>query len=309
MKIKHYKILTLLSVFTLVGLTHSLTLKDLNASLTAPADYDYFFRSIDNPSPAPDFWRLGDWNGTSSPNGSNDLRFTRTADSTYFNYSITTNHTTHSFLPDGLEITMTFNRSNTSWTQVSGTSLYNPTDYNKIGSDNTVGTINDKWLLRFNNQTSKNYLLFLDNSSTNSVDRPFEYSFDNNKVINNAGSYFYFASITTLNQFYIPSFTNVLLRPITVSTTNYLDAWYLKDIGVSAAYDAGYEQGDIDGYADGLGNNPNVLLSGFQAMVGILVNFALMIVNLEVFGVSLIGIFSIVVLLTGIVWTLKLIRG
>jgi hypothetical protein len=44
-------------------------------------------------------------------------------------------------------------------------------------------------------------------------------------------------------------------------------------------------------------------------MVGILVNFVLMIVNLEVLGVSILGIFSIILLFTTIVWVLKLIRG
>jgi hypothetical protein len=44
MKLKN-KIYTLLSVFTLVGLTHSLTLKELNASLTPPTTYNINYNS------------------------------------------------------------------------------------------------------------------------------------------------------------------------------------------------------------------------------------------------------------------------
>jgi hypothetical protein len=89
----------------------------------------------------------------------------------------------------------------------------------------------------------------------------------------------------------------------------YLDAWYLKDLGESASWQAGISQGYIDGYDDGLGNNPNVLLNGFQAMVGILVNFMLLILNLDVFGVSILSVFSIIALFIGFIWILKIIRG
>jgi hypothetical protein len=304
MKIKN-KIFTLLSVFTLVGLTHSLTLKDLNASLTAPADYDYFFRPIDNPSPAVDFWRLGDWNGTISPNGSNDLRFTRTPDSIYFNYSLTTNYSTHSFLPDGLEIIMTFNRSNTSWTQVSGTSLYNPTDYNKIGSDNTVGTLSSKLYLEFDNQTNKNYMLFIDLSSTNNSlnNSGFQIRYDDIYIIESSTTLIMFSFGLYLN-LYLPAYTNIKYNTTSISQERYFDAWYLQDLGVSDAYDAGYDAGSINA-----NENADLLVTGFTAMVGILVNFVLMIVNLEVLGVSILGIFSIILLFTTIVWVLKLIRG
>jgi hypothetical protein len=299
MKIKN-KIFTLLAVFTLVGLTHSLTLKDLNASLTAPADYDYFFRPIDNPSPAPDFWRLGDWNGTISPNGSNDLRFTRTADGVFYNYSITTNNSTHSFLPYGLEIVMTFNRSNSSWTQVSGTSLYNPTDYTKIGSDGSINATN-KFYFKFDNQTNKDYLINFDNSSSSNV---------SGQRISYNGIVLVFAyGQTEFQPITLPSYSYVEIYVINSSLSKYFDAWYLTDLGDSDAYDSGYEQGDIDGYADGLGNNPNVLLSGFQAMVGILVNFMLMILNLEVFGVSIMSVFGILALFVGVIWILKIVRG
>jgi|LakMenEpi05May12_1017382.scaffolds.fasta_scaffold04081_1 hypothetical protein len=298
MKIKN-KIFTLLGVFTLVGLTHSLTLKDLNAALTAPTSYDLNYQYN---SSLTSFAFGGSSLGTQ-----NSLRYIRTADGIYYNYSVT-------YTPDtvlGLSITQTFNRSNTSWTSftIAGNTYYRPTD-TKIGSDSTVGTL-EKGTLIFDNQTNKNYLIHIDMSSNTS--NVFTRLFYNDYRYNNGNDNTLTFFRTTMNRLYIPSFTKFELRHYSASSVYYLDAWYLQDLGVSdsydAGYDAGYEQGDIDGYADGLNNNPNILLSGFQAMVGILVNFMLMIVNLEVFGVSILSVFSILALFVGIIWILKIIRG
>jgi hypothetical protein len=287
MKIKN-KIITLLTVFTLVGLTHSLTLKDLNAALTAPASYDYSYT----------YDGLFTYELNVSPNY---LYYTRTADGIYYNYSSTFE------LINGLEITQTFNRSNTSWTFVSGLpGGYTPSD-TKIGSNGTVGTISNKVNITINNQTNKKYILWIDYSS-NPNTYGFNYIIDGNEI-----SFLSFFNSANLLDLYVPSYTQISFQSVSTSAAYYFDAWYLKDLGVSASYDAGVDAGELigydNGYADGLGNNPNVLLNGFQAMVGILVNFVLMIVNLEVFGVSIIDIFAIVVLFTGIVWVLKLIRG
>ena len=311
MKFKN-KIYTLLSIFTLVGLTHSFTLKDLNASLTAPASYDISF------------------NGTSytSSNGSSPTSvalFERTADGAYYNYyhrfrdtRLNPNHTLpagsgmHSNpanydLPIGLDITMEFNRSNTNWTIATPYNGYYNTD-TKIGSDNNVGSlILAKYDFIFNNQTNRDYYLFFDGSSTG---RDYNViSFTNN--ISDGWYYQSFQRLgyTQLSKIFLPAYTQLQFWTQETTGQIYFDAWYLKDLGQSGSYDVGYFDGFDQGYADGLGNNPNILLTGFQAMVGILVNLALMIANLEVFGVSLMGIFAIVVLFTGIVWTLKLIRG
>ena len=301
MKIKN-KIYTLLGVFTLVGLTHSLTLKDLNAALTAPASFDLNYR-YDGADL--DAFTLG----TTSYGTSINVGYTRTADGVYYNYTNTSNYSTHpSIIPNGLSITSTFNRSNTTWVAVDG--LYYAED-SRIGSDNTVGTLT-KNFITINNQTSKDYIFWVDTSSTGSSH--FITIKINNNSIRTGDGVIIFASNYNLSSYYLPAYSilEFTSRPNNLSNA-YFDAWYLKDLGVSASYDAGYDAGELigydDGYANGLGNNPNILLTGFQAMVGILVNFSLMIVNLEVFGVSLLGIFSIIVLFTGIVWTLKLIRG
>jgi hypothetical protein len=304
MKIKN-KIFILLGVFTLVGLTHSFTLKDLNAALTKPASYDiqysYYSAGGGNPN--------GHRYASSTDTNQIVPRYTRSTDGAYYNYTHTligSDTSAGGLVPLGLDITHTFNRSNTSWSSASP-SGYHSTD-TKIGSDSTVGTIQSKYSLTYSNQTNKNYLLYFDASSTGLHYVSIE--------INNTSIYGEFGGLritNTMNQLYIPSYSTFEIFSISTPSARYFDAWYLKDLGVSASYDAGYdagyEQGDIDGYADGLNNNPNILLSGFQAMVGILVNFMLMIVNLEVFGVSILSVFSILALFVGIIWILKIIRG
>jgi hypothetical protein len=296
MKIKN-KIFTLLGLFTLVGLTHSLTLKDLNAALSAPASYHLNYQYNSSLTS----FALGD----STLGTQNSLRYIRTTDGAYYNYSVT-------FTPDsfvGLSITQTFNRSNTSWTSFTavGNTYYRPTD-TKIGSNNTVGTITDKWYMSIQNNTSKDYYFYLDISSTG-AGRSLYQEFNDNRYSDGYGSITGLYGQSNLIRNIVFSYSKFEIGVTNLDSVNYIDAWYLQDLGVSAAYDAGYEQGDIDGYADGLGNNPNVLLSGFQAMVGILVNFMLMILNLEVFGVSIMSVFGILALFVGVIWILKIVRG
>jgi hypothetical protein len=278
----------------------------IQAALTAPASYDYSYQYNST---------LGFFNYTSS-NGTSPTSiplFTRTVDGVYYNYSHTfSNSNSHSNtsnynLPQGLDITMTFNRSNTSWTDGSPTYTgYYSTD-TKIGSDATVGTVINKVYLQFDNQTNKDYVLYLDLSSSPTG---VGYQYYINSIIASAAQSI---DLGAQNTYFIPAYSTVLLRSFSTSSARYFDAWYLKDLGQSAAYNAGVDAGEItgfdNGYAAGLGNNPNILLNGFQAMVGILVNFFLMILNLEVFGVSLMSMFAILAFFVGLIWFLKILRG
>jgi hypothetical protein len=288
MKIKN-KIFTLLSVFTLVGLTHSLTLKDANAALSAPASWTYKYTNEDFPG-----YKIRSTTAViSTPS------YTRTADGVYYNYTNTSTITT------GLTVQQTFYRSNTSWYDNAG--LYIPSD-TKIGSNSSVGTLTKEYL-KFNNQTSKDYYLYLDKSS-NSGFLNYEFLLNGREFVNTSAGLYMHVVTSLFMRLVIPSYSTFEMTASSIiNAALYSDAWYLLDLGVSDAYDAGYEQGDIDGYEDGLGNNPNVLLSGFQAMVGILVNFMLMILNLEVFGVSIMSVFGILALFVGVIWILKIVRG
>jgi hypothetical protein len=287
MNIKKYKLLALFGVGLITALTTSPTLKDLNAALTAPASWTFKYTNQDFPG-----YKIRSQTAVVATPA-----YTRTADGIYYNYTNTSTITT------GLTVQQTFNRSNTTWYDNAGTWIPNDT---KIGSTNGVGTVSDKVYLNFNNQTNKNYYLYIDVSSVADAHYNF-YRIDNNIVggiFQTTELGFLFTS-SRLNTLYIPSYSQVQINTTpSVSSQRYIDAWYLLDLGVSDAYDAGVDAGYIQGQDDA-----DLLVTGFQAMVGILVNFALMIANLEVFGISLMGIFAIVVLFAGIVWTLKLIRG
>ena len=280
MNIKTKRILALLGVGFIAALTSAPTLKDANAALTAPASWTFKYTNQDFPG-----YKIRSQTAVISTPA-----YTRTADGIYYNYTNTSTITT------GLTVTQTFNRSNTTWYDNSVS--YIPSD-TKIGSNSSVGTLTNKTKLIFNNETNKNYTLWLDTSST-----PGDQAY---YVLYNDLQYFNYivpARATLGRTIYIPSYTKVETNVANTAGTSYIDAWYLQDLGVSAAYDAGVDAGYVQGQDDA-----DLLVTGFSAMVGILVNFVLMIANLEVLGVSLMGIFAVIILITGIVWTLKLIRG
>jgi len=231
-----------------------------------------------------------------------NVGYTRTADGVYYNYTNTSNHSTHpSIIPNGLSITSTFNRSNTTWVAVDG--LYYAED-TKIGSDSTVGTIS-KFNLTISNNTNKDYNLYFDFSSSSTLSHQYQYQST------------YVANYTLLNtiyaQFNVPSYQTIsIIRPSS-STAHYFDAWYLKDLGVSASYDtgydAGYEVGEDDGYQDGLSNNPNLLINAAESLIGMFVNFTFILFTLEMFGVSVLTIVGVLFGIITVVWILKTIRG
>jgi len=214
---KQLMLVAMLSVGT--ALTTMGKVKPALASLTPPTTYDYSYT----------------WNATASEqylnvNGVDSIPlYTRTADGAYYDYVSTFN------VIDGLQVIMDFQRSNTTW-QASGT-FYKP-DENRIGSDATVGTILNKVYLRFNNQTSRAYALYFDISSTAALR---DYKF----LIDSIGYGYegtqYTVSNSTLFKFYISSYTDLIIYTNTSSAQQYFDAWYLKDLGISDAYQAGLD--------------------------------------------------------------------
>jgi hypothetical protein len=215
-------LVAMLSVGT--ALTTMGRLKPVAASLTPLASYDYSYT-----------WNATDTEQYLNVNGVDSIPlYTRTADGIYFNYTSTFN------VIDGLIATHTFNRSNSTW-QASGT-FYKP-DENRIGSDNTVGNVATKYILNFNNQTNKNYLLYLDLSSS-VVTQYADY------IINTYNNIVPVLVKTALIQVYVPSYSEVKLQyKVTYSgaLATYLDAWYLKDLGISDSYQQG-----LDAETDGI---------------------------------------------------------
>jgi len=216
-------LVAMLSVGT--ALTTMGRLKPVAASLTPPTVYDYSYI----------------WNATASEqylnvNGVDSIPlYTRTADGGHFDYVSTFN------VIDGLDVTMDFQRSNSTW-QASG-SFYKP-DEDKIGSDSTVGTISSKFYLKFDNFTNKDFLLFYDITSTNSTNTFISIQY--NSLSSNAYRVRTDSGGTLFPEI-IPSDYSVIILSDSTSQARYFDAWYLKDLGISAAYQQG-----LDAETDGI---------------------------------------------------------
>ncbi len=223
-------LVAMLSVGT--ALTTMGRLKPVAASMTPPASYDYSY-----------IWDATATEQYLNVNGVDSIPlYTRTPDGVYYNYTSTYN------VIDGLNVTQTFNRSNTTW-QASGT-FYKP-DENRIGSSGAVGSISNKVYLKFDNQTNKDYYLNLDLSSTAT-------SWTEFRVVETVDSNTYIVGgWGTLNEFPIAGYTFtkyvvkaysiVELFTTSVAQPRYFDAWYLKDLGISDAYQAG-----LDAETDGI---------------------------------------------------------
>jgi hypothetical protein len=237
MKINQLGILA--SVFGIVGFTTSSNFTNVSAALSAPASWDYKYTK----EAAFYEYKLSD-----TTEAILTPAYTRTADGVYYNYEATFT------VVSGLQITQTFNRSNTSWT--GGGTTFWPID-TKIGSNASVGSIS-KHLFEFDNQTNRNYKLIFDVSS-NAPNTSFVQQIYYNTVDYPTYSTALRSSADTLLYFYIPSYTNFQIHKQISSALNYFDAWYLEDLGISEAYgqgendgyDLGYNQGYYDGENDG----------------------------------------------------------
>jgi len=216
-------LVTMLSVGT--ALTTMGRLKPVAASLTVPTTYDYSYT----------------WNATASEqylnvNGVDSIPlYTRTADSTYFDYVSTF------ILVDGFDVTMDFQRSNTTW-QASGT-RYKP-DENKIGSDGNVGSVFKKVSVDFYNQTNTDYKIIFDISSTG-ANREAYIVFDQGTERTYLTRSF--LSSTTLREVFLFSYNKTTISFEATSGSMYFDAWYLQDLGISEAYQQG-----LDAETDGI---------------------------------------------------------
>lgn len=255
-----------------------------HAALTAPTTWTFKYTNQDSPG----FKLRNSTSLISTPN------YLRTADSTYFNYTSTFTITT------GLIATQTFNRSNSTWAFDAASGNYIPSAA-AVGSHNTVGTIARKWNFIFNNQTNKDYKLYLDISSTNRHTSMF--------LLYNSIDYnfrFHDLSDQVLVQIYIPSYTNVEIYSRSTDDQRYFDAWYLQDLGISEAYEAGVDDGIIQGEQSA---DSTVLLDAVETVVGVAINFILMIMTFSIFDISLLNIALVLVAILGIVWILKALRG
>ena len=211
----------------------------IHAALTAPASWDYAYKY----NATNDEFEFTN-NGRTSYS---TPAYTRTADLTYYNYTYT--GTGGGVLP--FEVTMTFNRSNTTWKSVTGGYT---SDDPQIGSNNMVGSVIKKIYLKFSNNTNKDIFLYLDFSTT-SVTPYFIETYNNNGIglgSITVGNYY---NGSALGRIYLGPYSNYEIYVATTSNLYYFSGFYLDDLGVSAAYtngyNEGYDQAEIDiGWTD-----------------------------------------------------------
>jgi hypothetical protein len=287
MKLNKKKISALLGVGLISALTFGPTL-NTQADFTPPTGWTFKYTYED--STVYKIRAVGQTGVFATPT------YSRTSADGYFSYKSTFPSLNNIF------VSMEFQRSNTSWSD-SGNGNYVPSS-NPVGSNSNVGPA-IKFEIIVSNQSERDYKLFLDLSDTpNAILGGLKYEDEQNLI-------YYFTAGSSGANFYIPAYTQLAIGFGTTSSV-YFSAFYLTDIGQNLAYTLGLENDNYQaGFQAGFDsiNAPNTLLIGFQAMVGILVNFALMILNLNVFGVSLLNIFGILALFVGLIWILKIVRG
>ena len=278
-----------MGVVGLVYGTSSNAFYNVDAALTPPTNYHLNYRQFNGK------FRLGGSSG-----GSDILGYQRTADGIYYNYSNTFDNIENALIPLGMEIKMTFNRSNVgNWTAV-GTPpnvVYQPWD-SYIGSDATVGSKIGKVDLTFDNQTSRNYQLYVDTSSMTEL----FFRYYVNDVLWDIDSYYF--KNTTLTNILLPSYTKLRLELPETSGARYFDAWYLQDLGVSDSYDQGFDDGYLDGYDDALtdGGIFGIFTAVFSAMATFL--------SIELFAEITLGTVLLFPMMFGILFfILRVIRG
>jgi hypothetical protein len=246
-------LITSMSLSLVVLFTSNNNFTNANADLSAPAEYDISYRQSNVDQVSGNSWAILGNNFSILP------IYTGTYDGQYYSYTNTTE------IIDGLTITQTFNRSNTSWTTITGGSPFTARPSNStafIGSNSQVGTIGNKLDFNFDNQTSKDYQIYFDFSSTGGGDRFYHLLI--NGIRFNAGFssllYFNFTHSYFLTML-IPAYSTLQFYTHSQSTQQYFDAWYLKDLGISPSYTEGYDTGYDTGYFDG---DSQGYLDGFE---------------------------------------------
>lgn len=245
----------------------------INAALAAPASWDYAYKY----NATNDEFEFTRYDATAS----NTPVYTRTADSTYYNYTYTGSG--NGTLP--FEVTLTFNRSNTTWKSYGGGYT---SDDTKIGSDVAIATIN-RISVRLNNNTNNNFYFMLDLSSILAGTASFTYKVNDYIVTNRSSLLYYIISTTThLSYFFIPANSFITLDLAQETTARYFDAFYLQDLGVSASYTAGVDdtttdieqqlaQAYLNGYQEALDmQTAGALDNGTMIFIGFFVTALLM---------------------------------
>jgi hypothetical protein len=294
MKNKHKSLLSVIAIACAVGVPLSLTTAHelpVQAAYSRPTNWDigYYFNTTS------DVWELR--SGTSFYSNPS---YSRTGTSPNFIYVADFNNTKQpNVIPTNLSIELVSNRDTTGEFFLA-TGQYYPAEYPLGGTDTLMS-------FKINNYTNKNYEFYLDLDGSNTTGWSWE--IDNELYYD--GHYEYEMLLQTSE-----SYNGLIKLPIFAQSTFILynnarttiafNGLYLHELGVSPIYDLdAYD----DGYQAGISNNPNLLITAFESLIGMMVNFTFILFTLEMFGVSILSIVGVLFGLITIVWILKTIRG
>lgn len=233
-------VVSTLSLILLVGLSTNKNFTNANALISGPASYDLSYKYEST---------YGAWGFRTQAGGftSNLPTYTRTADTSGFQYNGSLNYDASgtpdesTAWPRGLDTLASFRVSNTTWTSFG-------TDY--VPASATIGSnVNlniQKIAFQFNNNTDHHYQVWFD-SSTVTSSRVMSYNLNGVQIQSGNNAF------VTLQSYIIPAGFNITIEYEPTNSSVYLDALYLKDLGIASTldYQDGYDLGVDDGFEMG----------------------------------------------------------
>jgi len=249
-----FKTIAILSFMAISGLGKPVIDTPRNLYSPAPSNWAYRFGMWNPESPTTDLYLVNSSfdHNIGAESTFKQFFFTRSAVGEYYTYISNTTSDVGT-LTTPFTIDMEFHRSNTGWDNVElGTTDWFIYD-TKVGSNASVGTTIDKWSITISNITKRDYMIAIDNDSTNDF-FVIEYNIDTN--LNQPTTITDYGRVIelyddVLNYFMIPAYTIVNLRSSSTSLARYLDSYYIFDMGESSAWYNGYTSGNAVGYSNG----------------------------------------------------------
>jgi hypothetical protein len=172
-------------------------------------------------------------------------------------------------LADGLNVLMAFGRSNTTWIDASPTytGYYPSGNVTGVGSNSSVGTIDDKIQVKIENRTNDDYALWIDiDDSTTNTDWLLTLNTEPYFTIGGDETYL---SVANINRVVVPAQSDVLFKATLTGTSRYLSAWYLENLGESYSIIQAYDDGFDDGVLGG-NNMLDIMTTTFSGIANIL---------------------------------------
>jgi hypothetical protein len=282
-----YKKLLILSAVAVVSYaTTNFNFVNSQASLTPPENFNYGY-----------YWStsLDTWVFYDGDELHEDPAYIRQGSSSPWSYDLILDKGNYNGLRNGLEILIKFITPNVG--DFTSTSPYYPRE-EYIGTDGTIGSVRTIEIVIYN-ETPYDYQVLFDKSSSGLAN----YYISEINGLPYAGIYdaLYLAGSENLNKVIAPAFSELKLLESANSQEEYFDALYIREIGVSAAYNEGYDAGLDDlgydaGLADGLAAAP--IQSIFTSIFGGIAE----IFNINIFGGISLGTIILAPIAVSLLW-------